>query len=279
MEDQRPRSGLPSRRAQFQSTVLVWIAVPLLAFAALYPFVRAPSIEAMIFPVAISLAFALLAWLAKAATPPAAAIGFLVCLSITGPSAQGQVRLPHTALPALITLVLLTLFATRFGRSKKEAHDLAERREGRRASQIVANLSVAALCSAFGWHLASIAALAEAAADTVSSEIGQAIGGSVWLLTSWRRVPAGTNGGISLAGSAAGVLAAAIVVSSGMFYRTLRPEAAIAFAAACAALFFDSLLGATVENRGWLGNDLVNLCSTSLAAIIAAAFFGIFQGR
>lgn len=253
--------------------------MPLLAFAALYRFVRASSIEAMILPLAISLAFALLAWLAKAATLPAAAIGFLVCLSITGPSAQCQVRLSHTALPALITLVLLTSLATRFGRSKKEAHDLAERREGRRASQIAANLSLAALCSAFGWHLASIAALAEAAADTVSSEMGQAIGGGVWLLTSWRRVPAGTNGGISLAGSAAGVLAAAIVVSSGMFYGMLRPEAAIAFAAACAALFFDSLLGATVENRGWLGNDLVNLCSTCFSATIAAAIFAIFKGR
>jgi uncharacterized membrane protein len=40
---------------------------------------------------------------------------------------------------------------------------------------------------------------------------------------------------------------------------------------ACAGLFFDSLLGATVERRGWLGNDLVNFCSTLFAALVAEA--------
>jgi uncharacterized membrane protein len=35
-------------------------------------------------------------------------------------------------------------------------------------------------------------------------------------------------------------------------------------------LFFDSLLGATVERRGWIGNDLVNFVSTLVAALIAA---------
>ena len=32
--------------------------------------------------------------------------------------------------------------------------------------------------------------------------------------------------------------------------------------------FFDSLLGATVERRGWLGNDLVNFASTVFAAML-----------
>jgi len=41
------------------------------------------------------------------------------------------------------------------------------------------------------------------------------------------------------------------------------------FAAACAGLIFDSLLGATVERRGWLGNDLVNFSSTVFAAAVA----------
>jgi uncharacterized membrane protein len=36
-------------------------------------------------------------------------------------------------------------------------------------------------------------------------------------------------------------------------------------------LFFDSLLGATAERRGWIGNDLVNFASTLVAALIATA--------
>ncbi len=34
-------------------------------------------------------------------------------------------------------------------------------------------------------------------------------------------------------------------------------------------LFFDSLLGATVERKGWLGNDLVNFASTAFSAGVA----------
>jgi uncharacterized membrane protein len=43
----------------------------------------------------------------------------------------------------------------------------------------------------------------------------------------------------------------------------------VAFAAGVLGLFFDSLLGATVERKGWFGNDLVNFASTAFAAAIA----------
>jgi uncharacterized membrane protein len=36
-----------------------------------------------------------------------------------------------------------------------------------------------------------------------------------------------------------------------------------------AGLLFDSVLGATLERRGWLGNDWVNFASTAFAALLA----------
>jgi uncharacterized membrane protein len=51
---------------------------------------------------------------------------------------------------------------------------------------------------------------------------------------------------------------------------TLRPLLVV-FGAGCAGLFFDSVLGATVERKGWLGNDLVNFSSTVFAAGLAYA--------
>jgi len=36
------------------------------------------------------------------------------------------------------------------------------------------------------------------------------------------------------------------------------------------------LLGATVERRGWLGNDLVNFSSTLFAAVLAAVVYRFF---
>jgi uncharacterized membrane protein len=41
-------------------------------------------------------------------------------------------------------------------------------------------------------------------------------------------------------------------------------------------LFFDSLLGATVERRGWIGNDLVNFTSTLFAAALATVVYRLF---
>jgi uncharacterized protein (TIGR00297 family) len=116
-----------------------------------------------------------------------------------------------------------------------------------------------------------LAALAEAAADTVSSEIGQVLGGWPVMLTTLRRVEAGTDGAISLAGTAAGVLAAGIVSAGGTL--ALGGGAAmlvVSWAAGVFGLFFDSLLGATLERRGWLNNDAVNFLSTASAAGFAA---------
>jgi uncharacterized membrane protein len=58
----------------------------------------------------------------------------------------------------------------------------------------------------------------------------------------------------------------------------LWPDAALVFAASGAGLFFDSVLGATVEKHGWLGNDLVNFSSTLFAAGLALVWF-LLPGR
>jgi uncharacterized protein (TIGR00297 family) len=115
-----------------------------------------------------------------------------------------------------------------------------------------------------------LAALCEATADTVSSEIGTAFGGRPVLLATLRRVDPGTDGAVSLVGTAGGTIAAALVAAVGIWSLRLSVlDAAIAFAGGIAGLFFDSLLGATVERKGWLGNDLVNFASTVFGVLVA----------
>src|SRR5947209_5022451 len=161
---------------------------------------------------AITLAFALGARGVRGVTCSGALAGavlaFLLCVS-AGFGAFG----------VLVTVFLLSYVATKMGRSRKEGLGTAERREGRKASQVVANLAVgtlAALLSAFPGHktlllLAMTAAFAEAAADTVSSEIGQAVTEPARLITNWELVNAGTDGGVTLTGTVAGAFAAVII--------------------------------------------------------------------
>ena len=120
--------------------------------------------------------------------------------------------------------------------------------------------------------VALAAALSEAAADTVSSEVGQAYGEKARLITTWNSVSAGTNGAVSLIGTLAGVMAAA-VVGSVCFLSGLLSQRwlAIAVGAAILGMVVDSFLGAWLERRRLLNNDSVNFLSTLVAAVAAAS--------
>ncbi len=278
----RGTKTIPKARDRWQSRALVGLVVPLLGLAmtvCLTIAVGAGLAARVLFVEAlgISLVFAAIVWLLRAGTPAAALVGAAICFVITfagGLDAGGS--LLHTGLPPLVALFVLTFAATRAGRARKAHAGLAESRSGRNAAQVIANLGAAGLAAAVGlffrqagtlWAIPMLAALAEATADTVSSEIGQAFGGRPWLLTSLRRVEAGTDGAISLGGTIAGVLAAGLVAAVGMRSLRLVPALAeVAWLAGVAGLLFDSLLGATVERRGWLGNDWVNFASTLFAA-------------
>jgi len=81
--------------------------------------------------------------------------------------------------------------------------------------------------------LALVAAFATAAADTVSSEIGQAFGRTAYLVTSFKRVPAGTEGAVSLEGTLAGFGASTVPAAFAAAASLITwPGAAIVVAAA-----------------------------------------------
>jgi uncharacterized protein (TIGR00297 family) len=142
-------------------------------------------------------------------------------------------------------------------------------------------LGVAAVAALFYGYLhhdllivSCIAALGEAAADTVSSEFGQARSETALLITNWHAVPAGTDGGISFSGTLAGVVAAALIALVSVGVRLLSWRLFwIPTAAAVCGMLIDSLLGASLERKNLLNNDAVNFLSTLSAAIIAGLLF------
>jgi len=188
----------------------------------------------------------------------------------------------------LFVLFLLTVFATRWGRRRKERLGLAERSGGRTASQVLANLGAAVCCALpVLWFpeftdllmAASMAALAEAAADTVSSEVGQGSARRAYSIIGFRSVPVGTNGGISVAGTLAGIAAALLIAWVSVAFDVVAPRWGFTIAiAGSTGMMFDSILGATWENAGRMGNDAVNFVSTIFAADIAL-LTGLLAGR
>lgn len=231
----------------------------------------------------ISLILGLLVWRFRAATAGGAITGALFTMELYL-STPGW----RSAIWPLVALLLFTFAATRFGRVRKERLGLAEDRYGRMASQVAANLGVAVLASIpVGFshlfavpqffstgvmQLALVAALAEAAADTLSSELGEVLGSEPRLLTTFRRVAPGTDGAISVAGTLAGLTgAAAVAVVASVALGFTPLQTLIVWVAAVVGLFLDSLLGAVFERRGWLNNDAVNFLSTLAAAVLAVA--------
>lgn len=232
----------------------------------------------------------------RAATPGGAFAGTIIAASLMFSTAIFPYRPWQTALVPVLAVFLLTFVSTRLGRSQKELLGTAERRHGRSASQVAANLGVAAIVSSevvqswltgTNWYARAtlapmslfavgLAALAEAAADTVSSEIGQVLGGRPRMLTTLRKVEPGADGAISLMGTLAGVVAVCIVAVAGALALNGGWEMFwIAVAGGVFGLFFDSLLGATLERRGWLNNDSMNFLSTASAAAFALAVLAL----
>ena len=144
--------------------------------------------------------------------------------------------------------------------------------------QVLANGGVAAaaaLLGAWGWlpgaGAALAGALAAATADTWASELGRWAAGPTRMVTTWERVEPGRSGGVSAAGTLAGLAGAALLG----LVRGLLPGASLAaavgaaLAAGGAGMGLDSLLGASAEGRmRWVDNDVVNLAGTLLGAAV-----------
>ena len=285
-------------RLAWQSKLVLLLVVPFVAIDVLLQshfFVQTlPHVAVWTLGLSVLLGLAVLKL--RAATPAGAAAGVILTASLMFSTVTFPYQPWNTALVPVLAVSLLAYFATRMGRAQKERLGTAEERHGRAASQVAANLGVAALVltqNFQSWLIDShwfsrgtlapvpifavgLAGLAEAAADTVSSEIGQVLGGRPRMITTLRAADPGVDGAISIAGTLAGIAAGVIVALAGTL--ALRGDASLFWISTAGAIFgllFDSLLGATLERRGWLNNDAVNFLSTAGAAAFALGILAI----
>jgi len=139
---------------------------------------------------------------------------------------------------------------------------------GRNARQVFANGGVAAIAALAGSWIVFAGALAAATADTWASEIGRHSPIAPRLITNGMRVPPGTDGGMTLLGTAGGIVGAGFI--AGLSYVFGQRGALVIAAAGTAGMLVDSLLGAKVQGKvRWVDNDAVNLAATLTGAACA----------
>ncbi len=196
----------------------------------------------------------------------------------------------------LLFFLLSSFLATRYRFALKEAMGVQEGVKGeRRASNVLANgIAPMAVAVVSVLNLPALpkdtsgviflSALAVAGADTLASEIG-VLSRKAYLITNLRRVTPGTDGGISWLGQLCALGAALYTAVVGYFVlsyvaRTYglsptMPEAASYLIIPALVGFIgcqiDSVIGASLERKGYVNKKTTNLIATTSGAILAFA--------
>lgn len=182
---------------------------------------------------------------------------------------------------------------------------ITEKGGERDAVQVLANggafAAAALLATTFGddrWTAIALGAIAASSSDTWATEIGTLLGGRPRSILSWRALPAGISGGVTVVGFMAAALGGAFIAS---FVPAFGWPMSLAVATAASGFIgstADSLLGATVQGRrwcdrcaatterrihpcgtettergglAWIDNDTVNLLSSVIGGLAALA--------
>jgi uncharacterized protein (TIGR00297 family) len=186
-------------------------------------------------------------------------------------------------------LIMLTFFiigaaATRYRYVDKERFGVAQEHGGVRGYFNVFANGLVATGGAILYGITGnpafaalfMSSVASAAADTAASEIG-VTGKTPYLITTFKPVPRGTNGGVTLRGEVAAILASIIVAAVALVMGVADPKLAIVTViAGFIGTNVDSVVGATLENSGRIGNSGTNLTATFFGGVAGMLLYMVW---
>ena len=162
-------------------------------------------------------------------------------------------------------VLLIVYFASssalsHFGRTIKERRTVSvvAKSGARDAAQVLANGAAFAAAALFllvkpdvRWILLGAGSLAASAADTWATEIGTLYGGSPRSILTWKTIPVGTSGGVTLIGTLATLGGAAFIalVAAALGWTWIVCRGVMI--GGIAGALIDSILGATLQSRRW----------------------------
>ncbi|KAJ8903146.1 hypothetical protein NDN08_004258 [Rhodosorus marinus] len=185
---------------------------------------------------------------------------------------------------------------TKVGRERKIAEGTYESRQGARGPENVwgAGLFPALIAIALAsfqlipnipstWinviRVGYTAALATKMWDTTASEVGKAYGSATILITTLSSVPRGTEGGVSVEGTAAGTAASLIVALLSWSFDALPGvlSVPIIVTAATIANIVEAVIGSTLQGSYQLSNELVNVINTFTGAALSMGLSAVLS--
>lgn len=183
-------------------------------------------------------------------------------------------------------LIMLTFFilgagTTKFRFEKKTALGVAESHGGVRGYFNVFANGLVSLCGAILYGVTGdplyialfLGSVACATSDTLASEVG-VVGKTPRLITTFREVPRGTNGGVTMVGELAAIAGAVIIAA--VAYVLNVADLTLVAVTILSGFFgtnIDSLIGALYENKNIIGNAGTNFLATLLSGIFAVAVY------
>lgn len=237
--------------------------------------------------VVITVLLAIAAYRLRALTAPAAtvAVGFGSVIVVLGGFAY---------LGLLALFLLASGLVTRYHFEEKARKSVQEGRSGERGvTNVLAHIflpTVLLLVAAFlptqmpmeATSFLYASAIAFGASDTFASELGILSGSAVAILT-LHPVPPGTNGGVSVRGQVYAVFGAltTALIGAGLFWAFGNPLVYLPLfiggvtVAGFLGCQFDSILGETLENRGYLTKGATNLLGMGSAILIGLVILAL----
>lgn len=210
-------------------------------------------------------------------------------LTTDGAVAAGAVLLAIGIMGSLDWLLMLVVFAalgfavTKLSFNKKKEKGLQEGKHGERNWKNIIGVSLAPAIVAIAnfvfpgytdiMAVAYLGSIAVAASDTVASELGVK-DPRAWLITTLKRVDAGTNGGVSIFGLVVSLIASIAVSVIGwlVLFHDISWLLLIPMAAGMIGNLLDSLFGATIEDK-YISKYANNFITGLIGAVLTAAIY------
>lgn len=184
---------------------------------------------------------------------------------------------------ALFLFFTLGTIASSWKKKEKAKLKLSQENDGKRGvANVLANGGTALILSLISiafpelknyLNLMIIVSFASACSDTFSSEFGNIYGKKYFNIINFNSANRGLDGVVSIEGLLFGVVGSLLIALSVLLFNHGKMTVLVITLAGLIGNLIDSILGATLQRRGYLNNHHVNFFSTLFASLLPLLFF------